>query len=209
MGANGALAGFGVGADAGGLGLGEEAGGDVAGEDVEGEGEALADDACSFANRFMRICGGNVGQHMHTNGGRDAYAVSIVGGIGQGLARAHDHSGFLVDASRLGSLCRLRGSRLGRFDYIIDPFPPRPTTMIMLSAFALLSSARQAIVLSPRLFSTSAMLGYPKLKSHSGTKKRWRALASGAFKRVSTVSLRSVRRIITLPFTRHILVIPT
>ena len=65
VGANGALAGFGVGAGAGGLGLGEDAGGGVAGEEVEGEGEALADDACSFANRFMRICGGNR-QSAHT-----------------------------------------------------------------------------------------------------------------------------------------------
>lgn len=36
-----------------------------------------------------------------------------------------------------------------------------------------------------RLFSTSAVQSYPKLKSHSGTKKRWRSIASGAFKRVS------------------------
>ncbi|KAH9969498.1 hypothetical protein BC827DRAFT_1120727 [Russula dissimulans] len=46
-----------------------------------------------------------------------------------------------------------------------------------------LSTARQFIVLSPRLFSSSATFGYPKLKTHSGSKKRWRALASGLFKR--------------------------
>ncbi|KAI9465597.1 hypothetical protein BJY52DRAFT_1245031 [Lactarius psammicola] len=43
--------------------------------------------------------------------------------------------------------------------------------------------ARQLVVASPRLFSTFVPLGYPKLKTHSGTKKRWRAIASGVFKR--------------------------
>ncbi len=55
--ATGAAAGFGVGAGGGGLGLGEGAGGGGGGEEAEGEGEALVDDACSFANRFMRIWG--------------------------------------------------------------------------------------------------------------------------------------------------------
>ncbi|KAI0252445.1 hypothetical protein BJV78DRAFT_356858 [Lactifluus subvellereus] len=55
-------------------------------------------------------------------------------------------------------------------------------TRIMFS-FTLLSATRQLIVSSPRLFSSSATLGYPKLKTHSGSKKRWRALASGVFKR--------------------------
>ncbi|EJF63481.1 hypothetical protein BD309DRAFT_862232 [Dichomitus squalens] len=34
-----------------------------------------------------------------------------------------------------------------------------------------------------RLFSTSAVAQFPKLKSHSGAKKRWRSIASGIFKR--------------------------
>ncbi|KAI0697910.1 hypothetical protein BC835DRAFT_1269781 [Cytidiella melzeri] len=34
-----------------------------------------------------------------------------------------------------------------------------------------------------RQFSTSTVLQYPKLKSHSGAKKRWRSLSSGNFKR--------------------------
>ncbi|KAI1793389.1 hypothetical protein LXA43DRAFT_972037 [Ganoderma leucocontextum] len=34
-----------------------------------------------------------------------------------------------------------------------------------------------------RLFSTSATAQFPKLKSHSGAKKRWRSIASGLFKR--------------------------
>ncbi|RPD62327.1 hypothetical protein L226DRAFT_335353 [Lentinus tigrinus ALCF2SS1-7] len=34
-----------------------------------------------------------------------------------------------------------------------------------------------------RLFSTSAAAQFPKLKSHSGAKKRWRSIASGIFKR--------------------------
>jgi len=36
-----------------------------------------------------------------------------------------------------------------------------------------------------RSFTTSSTLWYPKLKSHSGTKKRWRSLPNGLFKRVS------------------------
>lgn len=35
-----------------------------------------------------------------------------------------------------------------------------------------------------RTFSTSAVAEFPKLKTHSGAKKRWKAIASGAFKRV-------------------------
>ena len=42
------------------------------------------------------------------------------------------------------------------------------------------------LVSSIRSFSTSAMPQYPKLKSHSGAKKRWRSLANGKFKRVSS-----------------------
>jgi hypothetical protein len=53
----GASAGFGVGAGGRGLGLGEGAGGGGGAEEVEGEAEALVADACSFANRFMRIWG--------------------------------------------------------------------------------------------------------------------------------------------------------
>ncbi|KAG9315706.1 hypothetical protein JVU11DRAFT_3353 [Chiua virens] len=34
-----------------------------------------------------------------------------------------------------------------------------------------------------RSFSTSAVANFPKLKTHSGAKKRWRAIASGKFKR--------------------------
>ncbi|KAH7915427.1 hypothetical protein BJ138DRAFT_1141716 [Hygrophoropsis aurantiaca] len=37
--------------------------------------------------------------------------------------------------------------------------------------------------LSARPFSTSAATYFPKLKSHSGTKKRWRSLSNGKFKR--------------------------
>lgn len=39
------------------------------------------------------------------------------------------------------------------------------------------------LVTSARLFSTSAATNFPKLKSHSGAKKRWRSLPSGLFKR--------------------------
>ncbi|OSD07266.1 hypothetical protein PYCCODRAFT_1463558 [Trametes coccinea BRFM310] len=39
------------------------------------------------------------------------------------------------------------------------------------------------ILTTARLFSTSAAAQFPKLKSHSGAKKRWRSIASGIFKR--------------------------
>ncbi|KAI0769011.1 hypothetical protein BD413DRAFT_86559 [Trametes elegans] len=39
------------------------------------------------------------------------------------------------------------------------------------------------VVATTRMFSTSAAAQFPKLKSHSGAKKRWRSIASGIFKR--------------------------
>ncbi|GJE98401.1 50S ribosomal protein L35 [Phanerochaete sordida] len=39
------------------------------------------------------------------------------------------------------------------------------------------------LVSTVRSFSTSAVPQYPKLKSHSGAKKRWRSLSNGKFKR--------------------------
>ncbi|KAH8104741.1 hypothetical protein BXZ70DRAFT_887680 [Cristinia sonorae] len=39
------------------------------------------------------------------------------------------------------------------------------------------------VVQTARCFSTSSALQFPKLKSHNGTKKRWRSIASGKFKR--------------------------
>ncbi|KAI0322360.1 hypothetical protein OF83DRAFT_798269 [Amylostereum chailletii] len=45
------------------------------------------------------------------------------------------------------------------------------------------STARSIVFTPARFFSSANILAYPKLKTHSGTKKRWRALASGVFKR--------------------------
>ncbi|KAK7677761.1 hypothetical protein QCA50_019313 [Cerrena zonata] len=39
------------------------------------------------------------------------------------------------------------------------------------------------LLTTTRSFSTSAVQLFPKLKSHSGAKKRWRSLSSGKFKR--------------------------
>ncbi|KAI0061421.1 hypothetical protein BV25DRAFT_1886685 [Artomyces pyxidatus] len=50
-------------------------------------------------------------------------------------------------------------------------------------SYALLSTVRSLARSPYRLFSSSSVLGFPKLKTHSGTKKRWRALPSGLFKR--------------------------
>lgn len=54
---------FGVGARGGGLGL-EGAGGGGGDEEVEGAVGGLADDACSFASRFIRIW--NASQRLST-----------------------------------------------------------------------------------------------------------------------------------------------
>ena len=39
-----------------------------------------------------------------------------------------------------------------------------------------------------RSFSTTAVAQFPKLKTHQGAKKRWRAIANGKFKRVCSTS---------------------
>ena len=39
-----------------------------------------------------------------------------------------------------------------------------------------------------RSFSTTAVVQFPKLKTHQGAKKRWRAIANGKFKRVCFTS---------------------
>lgn len=126
----GAAACFGDCASEVGLGLGEGAGGGggVGEEEVEGALEALVEDACNFASRFMRIWG-SVSQGcrpMDIRGDAKAYTVGITGRIGQRLARTHDRNSFLAQIrsdggvrSFLGSLPdgRLadgRGGQLGR-----------------------------------------------------------------------------------------------
>ena len=140
-----------------------------------------------------------------------AYTVGIIGRIGQRLARTHDRNSFSFQIrsdggvrSILGSLPdgRLADEQGGQLGWafqstlynqpvhdadLVLRWLARLTTVDNMFSFAFFSTARQFIVVSPRLFSSSATLGYPKLKTHSGTKKRWRAIASGAFKRVSSV----------------------
>lgn len=43
------------------------------------------------------------------------------------------------------------------------------------------------LLTTTRTFSTSAVQLFPKLKSHSGAKKRWRSLSNGKFKRVCDI----------------------
>ena len=71
-----------------------------------------------------------------------------------------------------------------------SPFSSTPTQL----SLTLLSTARHFIISSPRHFSSSATLGYPELKTHSGSKKRWRALPPGALKRLGRAGS---------PFQRH------
>jgi len=89
VGGAGAAACFCAGAGAGDLGLGGGAGGGGGEEEIEGALEVLAEDACSFASRFMRIWG-NVNARLVSIMGisedRDTYTVGIIGGIGQRLA---------------------------------------------------------------------------------------------------------------------------
>jgi hypothetical protein len=61
VGGGGVGARFGAGAGRGRFGLGEGAGGGGGDEEVEGALGGLVEDACSFASRFIRICG-NISQ---------------------------------------------------------------------------------------------------------------------------------------------------
>jgi ribosomal protein L35 len=71
-----------------------------------------------------------------------------------------------------------------------SPFSSTPTQL----SLTLLSTARHFIISLPRHLSSSATLGYPELKTHSGSKKRLRALPPGAFKRLGRAGS---------PFQRH------
>lgn len=212
---------FGDGASRRGLGLGEGAGGGGGGgeEEVAGALEALVEDACNFASRFMRIWS-SVSQGCRHGHERDAkaYTVGIIGRISQWLARTHDRNSFssqirsdegvrcILGSLPDGRLADEQGGQLGMgmgifqstlYNQPVHDAPLRScsagwrvwrtATRRNMFSLASFSTARQFIVASPRLFSSSATLGYPKLKTHSGTKKRWRAIASGAFKRVSSV----------------------
>lgn len=57
-----------------------------------------------------------------------------------------------------------------------------------------------------RTFSTSVASFYPKLKSHSGAKKRWKAIANGHFKRVRISFLNHFLRLQLngFPLTRNV-----
>lgn len=90
----GAGASFRTGPGGVGFGLGEVAGGGGGDEEIEGALEGVAEDACSFASRFIRIWG-NTSQRLSTRV-RDTYTVGIIGGISQRLARAHDRNRFLA-----------------------------------------------------------------------------------------------------------------
>lgn len=72
---------------------------------------------------------------------------------------------------------------------------PAASTMFALASLVRLRApATPLAATGARLFSTSNFLlaGY-KLKSHQGAKKRWKAIASGVFKRVSSLSAGAVR----------------
>jgi hypothetical protein len=53
-------------------------------------------------------------------------------------------------------------------------------------SIALFSVSRGILASPSRFFSSSTSLAFPKLKTHSGTKKRWTSLPNGLFKRVRT-----------------------
>lgn len=67
--------------------------------------------------------------------------------------------------------------------------------------FGLLSTVRS--------FSTSAIANFPKLKTHSGAKKRWRAIASGKFKRVGILFPMQLDRLTSLCHARLMPIIRT
>ncbi|KII86780.1 hypothetical protein PLICRDRAFT_268747 [Plicaturopsis crispa FD-325 SS-3] len=53
----------------------------------------------------------------------------------------------------------------------------------LFSLGKLLASPRPPVGSIYRAFSTTPVSSFPKLKTHSGARKRWKAIASGVFKR--------------------------
>ena len=59
------------------------------------------------------------------------------------------------------------------------------------------------LVPSVRFFSSTAVPQYPKLKSHSGAKKRWKSLPNGKFKRVCTYLLLRMHEEFSAQYERY------
>lgn len=81
-------------------------------------------------------------------------------------------------------LCNRAQRRSGRrkpFVQLERPYSARGTrTVVCLAEVEMFSFGLRGI---SRAFSTTAVAEFPKLKTHQGAKKRWKAISSGAFKR--------------------------
>lgn len=72
-------------------------------------------------------------------------------------------------------------------------YPSRQLQLTMLGSLissgflSRLPSQQFGLLRTGRAFSTSPSIWFPKLKTHSGTKKRWRSLPNGLFKRVCLI----------------------
>jgi hypothetical protein len=98
--------------------------------------------------------------------------TSIPAPISGRQALKRSHSGPCPLCHRIGKREETTPFRLPMF------FSPTSVTALLNTVVGFRSSSRS--------FATSSVLWYPKLKSHSGTKKRWRSLPNGLFKRVSS-----------------------
>lgn len=167
-----------------GAGIGFGFGDATCGEGVVGlEGPGLLGLAafCSFANRFSRIC-----PSLLNIFSRYSFWICLpcqhrLGGLdpaGSDSDRSSWRSSRLSAVrGNLGRLPPNRNTRAQLLPFRSFMFFPSTSTTSLLNAVAGFRSGS-------RSFATSSALWYPKLKSHSGTKKRWRSLPNGLFKRV-------------------------
>lgn len=84
----------------------------------------------------------------------------------------------------LGCVCVLWHKK-----FVVINFRPLPAMASLLSSslslFRQWTTSASGLASSTRTFSASASCSKYKLKTHSGTKKRWKSLPNGTFKRVS------------------------
>lgn len=120
---------------------------------------------------------------LRTNHSKDTYTVNVVLWVG-----GHDKRWFKeVDWRRNETCARLSHAAPDARSFLADLSDDNNVLLRDQHTMFTLRS-----IVSTRLFSTSALLQYSyKLKSHQGAKKRWRSLASGVFKRVKCLVLKS------------------
>ena len=146
----------------------------------------------SFASRFSRIYPSLVNT-FHEIWRVFIYPVSIVLGGWTQLVRIRIGAHGGRRDYRCGLKVRLGGYK-GAYSpnrktrRRLDTVTNNPFRSLMFFSSTSATSLLNAVAgfrSGSRSFATSSALWYPKLKSHSGAKKRWRGLPNGLFKRVS------------------------